>query len=91
MGYMPTVEVGMTFGREAWERAMKKQEVILRAMSGAINWFQAAEILRMHPRSLLRWRGRYKKHGYDGLLDRRTGTPSPRRAPFEDVERVLRL
>jgi transposase len=32
-----------------------------------------------------------EKHGYEGLLDRRTGRPSPRRAPVEEVERVLRL
>ena len=88
---MLTAEVGMRFGREAWERAMKVQEVILKAMSGAMSWWQAAEILGMHPRSLLRWRRRYEKHGYTGLLDRRTGTPSPRRAPFHEVERVLRL
>src|SRR5512137_1197368 len=88
---MPALEVGMRFGREAWERAMKLQEVILRAMSGEISWWQAAEILGMHPRSLLRWRRRYEQHGYDGLLDRRTGRPSPRRAPFEEVQRVLQL
>lgn len=81
----------MRFGREAWERAMKLQEVILRAMSGEISWWQAAEILGMHPRSLLRWRRRYEREGYDGLLDRRTGRPSPRRAPFAEVQRVLRL
>src|SRR5215510_13447477 len=81
----------MEFGGEAWERAMKRQEVILRAMSGAISWFQAAEILGMHVRTLLRWRRRYERDGYDGLLDRRTGTPSPRRAPFEEVQRVLQL
>ena len=33
----------------------------------------------------------YEKRGYDGLLDRRRGTPSPRAAPFEEVQRVLRL
>ncbi len=81
----------MEFSREAWERAMKVQEVILRAMSGAISWLQAAEIIGLHPRTMLRWRRRYERDGYDGLLDRRTGTPSPRRAPFEEVQRILRL
>lgn len=81
----------MRFGREAWGRAMKLQEVILRAMSGEISWWQAAEILGMHPRSLLRWRRRYEREGYEGLLDRRTGRPSPRRAPFAEVQAVLRL
>ena len=81
----------MEFGREAWERAMKVQEVILRAISGEIYWFQAAELLGVAPRSLLRWRRKFEKCGYDGLLDRRKGTPSPRRAPLADVEHVLRL
>ncbi len=61
----------MWFSRSAVERAMKIQEVMTRAMSGQYSWLQAAEILGMSPRSLLRWRGRYEKTGYDGLLDRR--------------------
>ncbi|MGH7406429.1 MAG: ISNCY family transposase, partial [Candidatus Methylomirabilales bacterium] len=81
----------MTYAAIALERAMKIQEVILRAMSGALTWLQAADILGMHPRSLRRWRWRYATHGYDGLLDRRRGRPSPRRAPFAAVQRLLRL
>ncbi|PYV28018.1 MAG: ISNCY family transposase, partial [Acidobacteria bacterium] len=38
-----------------------------------------------------RWRERYQKHGYDGLLDRRLGKPSPKRVPVETVEKVLGL
>jgi hypothetical protein len=38
-----------------------------------------------------RWRERYEKYGYDGLLDRRRGKPSPRRVAVETVEEVLRL
>jgi transposase len=63
----------------ALERAMKVKEVITRAMSGQINWMQAAEILGMSDRQLRRWRGRWAKHGYDGLFDRRTQRPSPKR------------
>ena len=73
------------------ERAMKVQEVILRAMSGALTWLQAAEILGLSPRSMRRWRARYESHGYDGLYDRRTRRPSPQRVPVATVERVLRL
>jgi transposase len=72
-------------------RAMKMQQVILKAMSGEYNWIQAAEILGMDVRSLLRWRRRMETHGYDGLLDRRRRVPSPRRIPVTEVERVLRL
>jgi transposase len=81
----------MTYPAAAWERAMKLQEVMLRALSGEIHWFRAAEILGMDPRSLRRWRERYERVGYDGLLDRRTGRPSPRRVGLADVERILRL
>ena len=55
----------------AWERAMKVQEVILRAMAKRITWWQAAEILGMRERSLRRWRWRWQQYGYDGLFDRR--------------------
>jgi transposase len=88
---MPAREVGMEFPREAWERVMKVQEVILRAMSGEISWIRAADILGASTRSVRRLRFRYEKSGYDGLLDHRKGTPSPRKAPFEEVQRILRL
>ena len=39
----------------AVERAMKVQEVILRAMSGQIKWFQAAEIIGVKRRPMRRW------------------------------------
>ena len=38
-----------------------------------------------------RWRRRYVEHGYDGLLDRRWGKPSPKRVPLGQAEEVLRL
>ena len=81
----------MTYAVIAVERAMKLQDVILRAMSGELSWLQAADILGMQPRSLRRWRARLQRVGYDGLLDRRRQRPSPRLAPFEEVERILRL
>src|SRR5205807_5801735 len=81
----------MTYAVIAVERAMKIQEVILQAMSGALTWLQAADILGMHPRSLRRWRARQQRVGYDGLLDRRRQRPSPRLAPFAEIERILRL
>ena len=75
----------------AVERAMKVQEVILRAISGEINWIQAAEIIGVSPRTMRRWRQRYQEYGYDGLFDRRLKRPSPKRVPLETVEKVLRL
>ena len=79
------------YSEAAMERAMKVQEVILRAMAKRITWWQAAEILGMSCRSLRRWKGRYERWGYDGLYDRRRGKPSPRRVPLAVVEEVLRL
>lgn len=70
---------------------MKISEVITRAISGKINWIQAAEILGMSDRQLRRWRSSWDKYGYGGLFDRRTQRPSPKRVPIADVEKVLRL
>jgi transposase len=74
---------------QAAERAMKVQEVILRAVSGQISWMQAAEILGIADRSLRRWRHRMEVHGYEGLFDWRRKRPSPN--PLAQVERVLKL
>jgi transposase len=79
------------YGQPAVERAMKVQEVILRAMSGAISWSQASDVLRMRPRTLRRWRWRMERFGVQGLFDRRRRQPSPRRVPLQELERVLRL
>ena len=73
----------------AWERPMKVQEVLLRAMARKITWWQAAEIIGISDRSMRRWRQRYEEHGYDGLLDRRRGKPSPKRVPLQQAEEVL--
>jgi hypothetical protein len=79
------------YPRAAVERAMKLQEVILRAMAKKINWVQAAHIAGLSDRQMRRLRWRYENHGYDGLLDRRRGVPSERRVPVALVERVLSL
>lgn len=76
---------------EALEQAMKRQEVIARAMSGEISWIQAADICRVNVRTMRRWRERYEEFGYDGLWDRRRRTPSPKKARLSEVERILRL
>ncbi len=80
-----------TIAAAVTERAMKMQEVILRAMAKRITWWQAAEILGLSDRQMRRWHRRYEKCGYDGLWDRRRGRPSPRRVPLELAERVLAL
>jgi transposase len=75
----------------ALERAMKIREVITRAMSGKINWLQAAEIIGITDRSMRRWRERLKVQGYEGLFDRRTRRPSARRIDMATMETTLRL
>ena len=80
-----------SYPRAAVERMMKIQEVILRAMAKKITWWQAAEILGMSDRHMRRLHWRYREHGYDGLLDRRVGKPSPKRVPLAVVEQVLGL
>src|SRR5215472_4394298 len=80
-----------SYSKAAMERAMKVQEVILRAMAKKITWWQAAEIIGISDRQMRRWRERYEEFGYDGLFDRRRGQPSPKRVPLAVVEQVLSL
>jgi len=80
----------MTYTRAAVERAMKVQEVILRALSGRQSWLQVADVLGVSARTVRRLRLRYQKVGYDGLFDRRRRR-SPRAVPVAEVQRVLRL
>ena len=75
----------------AVERAMKVQEVILRAMAGRLKWYEAAEILGLSDRQMRRIKERYERGGYDGLCDRRRGHPSPKRVPVAVVQQVLTL
>lgn len=79
------------YPKPAVERAMRVQDVIMQAMAGRMMWWEAAEILGVSCRTMRRLRWRYEKQGYDGLLDRRRRTPSPRRVPVETVRKVLNL
>ena len=81
----------MPYPPGAVERAMKVHEVIMRALNGQVSWIQAAEILGRSPRSIRRLRWLLQHRGYDGLFDRRRRTPSPKRAPVAEVQRLLAL
>jgi transposase len=70
---------------------MTVQEVMLKALSGEIHWFRAADILGWSPRTLRRWRERYETYGYVGLVDKRLHRPSIRRVAAPEVARVLQL
>ena len=80
-----------SYPKAAVERAMKIQEVLLRAMARKITWWQAAEILGFSDRHLRRIRERYQEFGYESTFDKRRGQPSPRRVPWATVEKVLAL
>ena len=82
--------MGLYPARET-ERAMKVQEVILRAMSGQIKWFQAAEILGMSARSMRRWRWRLEQHGYSGLFDRHPTSEPEESSPGDGRDRAAAL
>lgn len=75
----------------ALERAMKIREVIARAMSGKINWLEAAAIIGITDRGMRRWRKRLEVEGYEGLFDRRTRRPSAKRIDMATVEKMLKL
>lgn len=80
-----------TYPRTAAERAMKLQEVLIRATAGKIKWWQAAELIGISERQMRRWRKRFEEQGHQGLLDRRQQKPSSRRVPKEQAEAVLSL
>ena len=80
-----------SYSKAAVERAMKIQEVLLRAMARKITWWQAAEILGFSDRHLRRIRERYQEFGYESMFDKRRGQPSPKRVPLGTVEQVLAL
>jgi Winged helix-turn helix len=81
----------MSYPEAVWERAMKVQAVILKALIGELHWYRAADILGFSPRTLRRWRERYEQFGYEGLLDGRRRSPSAKRAPVAEVTRVVQL
>jgi hypothetical protein len=81
----------MGYPESEWERVMRVQEVMMRALSGEVHWFQAAAILGVDVRTMRRWRVAFEHRGCHALFDRRRQAPSPRRVPAPEAERVLRL
>ena len=72
-------------------RLMKFEEVYGRTSRGGLCQAEAAEILGISERTFRRWRDRYEASGAEGLFDRRLGTISARRAPVDELARVLTL
>ena len=70
-------------------RVARIVEAIGRHRSGALSYIGAAEVLGMSERHFRRLRDRYELDGAEGLIDRRRGRTSGRRAPVDRIEWVL--
>ncbi len=81
----------MGYPESEWERVMQVHEVMMRALSGELHWFRAADILGVSARTVRRWREEYERKGWHGFFDRRRAVPSPRRVPAAELERILGL
>ena len=53
----------MPFDLAVVERTMKVQEELIKAISGQLTWLEAEDILGWRPRTLRRWRERYRSVG----------------------------
>lgn len=80
-----------SYPQAAWRRAMKVQEVLLKWLAGELTAVEAEEILDYTPRHLYRLRAKYREQGFEGLIDRRRGHPSSKKASLEEVQQVLQL
>jgi transposase len=70
---------------------MRFEELLERWEAGRLSHNEAAAALGVTERTFRRWRARYAEDGGDGLVDRRAGRPSPRRAPEDELQGMLRL
>jgi transposase len=72
-------------------RRMRFSNLLERQDRREITQEEAAEVLGVHVRTFQRWARRFEEEGEAGLADRRMGRPSPKRAPTEELERMLGL
>lgn len=72
-------------------RKMRFEEIYERFTQGRIDCETAAELLGTSVSTFYRMRGRYAEDGLEGLLDRRLGKMSARRAPVDEVLKVVSL
>ena len=70
---------------------MRLASLLQRQERGEITQAEAAEMLGVVERTFRRWQDRYEEEGEAGLADRRLGRASPRRAPTQELERMLGL
>jgi transposase len=72
-------------------RQMRFSSLLERQERSEITQEEAAELLGVHVRTFQRWAARYEEEGEAGLVDRRLGRPSCKRAPAAELERMLGL
>src|SRR3979490_414967 len=72
-------------------RRVRFSSWLYRAEAKELTQEAASEILGINVRTFQRWAERFEAEGDDGLVDRRMGRRSPKRAPQEELERMLGL
>jgi hypothetical protein len=75
----------------AWERTMKRHEVIVQAIAGKLTWLEAAAVMGLSARTMRRWRVRMERYGIEGLMDRRMLSPSGKAIKPGELARWLKL
>lgn len=70
---------------------MRFEALLERHERGELNQIEAAEMLGVSERTFRRWRDRLREEGSAGLVDRRIGRRSPRRAAEDEILRMLGL
>jgi transposase len=72
-------------------KVMRFDEINQLYQASKIDCDEAASLLGMSVSTFFRWRKRDKEEGLEGLVDRRIGKQSARRAPVDETERVISL
>ena len=72
-------------------RRMRFSSLLDRTEAKELTQAAASELLGINVRTFQRWAERFEAEGDDGLVDLRMGRRSPRRAPEEELERMLGL
>jgi transposase len=72
-------------------RRMRFEALLDRHERGELSQIEAAEMLGVSERTFRRWRDRLRDEGPEGLLDRRIGKVSGRRAAEDEILRMLGL
>lgn len=72
-------------------RRMRFEALLERHERGELSQVEAAEMLGVGERTFRRWRDRLRDEGPEGLIDRRIGKPSSRRAAEDEILRMLGL